>query len=82
MRGGGASVRPTLEHQHLGEGVPAEAGLLLAVTLLDDLAAPGGHRAEQQAGPDAVRLRPRQLRQVVDGVQPADVDALAVALKL
>lgn len=52
------------------------------MTLLDDLAAPGGHRAEQQALTDTVRVRPCQLREVADGFKPADLDALAVALKL
>lgn len=68
--------------RHLGEGVPAEAGLLRAVALLDDLAAPGGHRAEQQALPDGVGLRPRQLGDVADDLRLTDPDALAVALKL
>lgn len=44
--------------QHLGESIPPEAGLLLRVSLLDDLASPGGHRAVQQALPDGFGLCP------------------------
>lgn len=52
------------------------------MTLLDDLAAPGGHRAEQQTLTDAVWVRPCQLREVADGFKILDLDALAVALEL
>ena len=70
-----------MNNQHLGKGVPPEAGLLLRVALLDDLAAPGGHGAVQQALADALRVRGRQLRDVVHGIKGHDLNALAIALK-
>lgn len=52
------------------------------MSLLNDLAAPGGHSAVQQALAHAVLVRVAQLRDVAHGFQPLDVDALPVALKL
>lgn len=69
-------------HQHLGESVPSKAGVLHRVSLLDDLAAPGGHSAIQQALADIVRIRVRQLGDVVDGFKSQDLNALAITLKL
>lgn len=67
---------------HLGKSVPSEAGVLLRVALLDDLAAPGGHRAVQEALADAVRVCGRQLWDVVHSFKSHNINALAVALKL
>ena len=52
------------------------------MTLLDDLAAPGGHSSVQQALAHALRVGVHQLRDVVDGFQSLDLDALTVALEL
>lgn len=52
------------------------------MALLDDLAAPGGHSAVQQALAHAVLVRVAQLGDVADGFQPLDLDALPIALKL
>lgn len=50
--------------------------------LLNDLSAPGGHSAVQQAPAHAVLVRLAQLRDVAYVFQPLDLDALPVALKL
>lgn len=50
--------------------------------LLNDLATPGGHSAIQQALAHALLVRVAQLRDVVHGFQPLDLDALPIALKL
>lgn len=71
-----------MSNQHLGKSVPSKAGLLLRVALLDDLAAPGGHSAVQQALADALRVRGRQLRDVVQSVESQDLNTLPVTLKL
>lgn len=68
--------------QNLGKRVPSEAGLLLRVTLLDDIAAPGGHGAEQQALAQALRVCGRQLGDVAHGLESPDLNTLTVALKL
>lgn len=52
------------------------------MSLLDDLAAPSGHSAVQQALANAVWIRVCQLRDVVDGFQSQDLNALTVTLKL
>jgi len=74
-------VRRASRFRHLDEGVAPEAGVPLRVALLDDVAAPGGHRAEQQALADVVRPRGRQLGDAADGLRPQDTNALAVALE-
>lgn len=50
--------------------------------LLNDLTAPGGHSAVQQALAHAVLVRMAQLRDVAYFFHPLDLDALPVTLKL
>lgn len=71
-----------MRKRHLGESVSSKAGILLRVALLDDLAAPCGHSAVQQALAHAVRFRAGQLRDVADGFESLDLNALPIALKL
>lgn len=52
------------------------------MALLNDLAAPGGHSAVQQAIAHIVLVRVAELRDVAHGFQPLDLDALPIALKL
>lgn len=50
--------------------------------LLNDLTAPGGHSAVQQALAHTVLVRMAQLRDVAYFFHPLDLDALPVTLKL
>lgn len=68
--------------RHLGESIPSKAGILLRVALLNDLAAPCGHSAVQQALTDAVHICVYQLRDVVHNFESHNLNALTITLKL
>lgn len=68
--------------QHLGKSVPSKAGLVLRVTLLDDLAAPRGHSSVQQALTDDLLVCACQVRDQVHSVESPDLNALTITFKL
>lgn len=67
---------------HLDEGVPSETGVLLSMSLLDDLTGPGGHSAVQQALADTVGLCDYQLSDLVHSFLSQDLHILTITLKL
>lgn len=69
-------------NHHLCKSIPSKAGLVLRVTLLDDLAAPRGHSSVQQALTDALWICGCQLRDMVHSFDSLDLNALTITFKL